>query len=123
MVVKFYLPIAIPFGVAAIVISGPAILPNILLALANQLLLAALLVLVVNRQLPFAAPQQSQEKGNTILRSIMVLGIASILSIFHYFIFSMLPAVILCTALSTSALWMVFNSIKETSWAMIRQAD
>lgn len=62
MVAKFYLPLALLVFAVGIFISGPAIIPNLLLGLANQLLIAAVLVYINQRQLPFSQPQQTQAR-------------------------------------------------------------
>ncbi|RPD46717.1 hypothetical protein [Paracnuella aquatica] len=123
LVAKFYLPLALLIFLVGTVFAGPLMIPNILLGLANQLLIGAVLVYVNQREFPFSVPQQTQNRGVNVLRSIMVLLFTGLLGAGHYLLYSNLPVILICLLLSAAATWTVVNSIANISWDKIKRAD
>lgn len=123
MVVKFYLPLALLVFILGMAFSGPLIVPNLLFGLTNQLLIAAVLVYINQRQLPFSMPQQTQNRGVNVLRSIMVLLFTTLLGAGHYLLYDYLPVILICMLLSAGATWLVVNSLAATTWDKIKNAD
>lgn len=119
-ILKFYIPIVLFITVTGIIIVGPSILPNIILGLLNELLIATILVYVRHKIFPFSVQQNADLKTSTFIRSIMVLFISAIIALGHFLIYDYLPAVILCTVLSLIATWLMMSGIKQTSWEVMK---
>lgn len=121
-ILKFYIPIVFFVTLAALVLIGPKVLPNIILGLFNQILIASLTMYIGNKYFPFSIQQSNNVKGGSFLRGMMVLFCSALVSIGHFFIYSVLPAIFLCGALSVVASWLLFDSIKKLSWERIESS-
>jgi len=117
---KFYIPIVVFITLAGLSLVGPKILPNIILGLFNELLIATVVVYVSNKMFPFSVYQNTNVKAGSFLRSLFVLFISGLIAVGHFFIYSVIPVVLICAVLSVVATWMMMGSIKNTSWAAIK---
>jgi ABC-2 type transport system permease protein len=118
---KFYIPMVFFITIAGIVIVGPAILPNIVLGLFNELLIASILVYAGNKVFPFSVHQNTSVKTGSLMRSLFVFFISMVIATGHYLIYDMKPAVILCAVLSVIATWLLMGAVKNISWERIRE--
>jgi len=121
-ILKFYIPIVLFITVAALVLIGPKVLPNIILGLFNQILIAGVMLYLTNKHFPFSLQQSNNVKTGSFLRGMMVLFISALVSIGHFLIYSVLPAIALCAVLSVIASWLLFDSIKKISWERIESS-
>jgi ABC-2 type transport system permease protein len=119
---KFYIPLVFFITVAGVVIVGPSILPNIMLGLFNELLIATLLVYIGNKMFPFSLHQNTSAKTGSFMRSLSVLFFSGIIAFGHYLIYNSTPAVLLCAALSIIATWLMMGSVKNVSWEAIKSS-
>jgi len=119
---KFYIPMVVFITMAGLAIVGIKILPNIILGLFNELLIATCLVFIGHKQFPFSMQQNNNVKGGSFLRAMGILFISGILAIGHFLIYDISPAVILCAFLSIGATWLLMGSIKRISWNQIKSS-
>ncbi|HWJ90807.1 MAG TPA: hypothetical protein VNR87_06830 [Flavisolibacter sp.] len=119
---KFYIPLVAFITVAGIVIAGPSILPNIVLGLFNELLIATILVYAGHKMFPFSMHQNTSVKTGSLLRNLFVLFISGMIALGHFVIYDYMPAVILCAALSILATWLLMTSVRRTSWEAIKSS-
>lgn len=117
---KFYIPMVVFITIAGIIIIGPKILPNIALGMFNVLLIATLLVYIGNKTFPFSLQQNNNVKGGTFIRNLFVFFISGLIAVGHYILYDIIPAILLCTALSALATWLLMGSIKNSAWATIK---
>ena len=115
----FFIPMALIVLTAGLLIVGLKVLPNIILGLTNQLLLACIAVYSSHKQLPFSAHQSTQRKTGNFLRGLIILLASGIIGLSHYLIYSFMPVVIIYIALSGIATWLLLDSIKSISWSRI----
>jgi ABC-2 type transport system permease protein len=120
IVLKFYIPIVVLLTIPGVIIGGPAILPNVLLGLFNQLLISTLLVYINYRHLPFSRKQNNNNSGGSFVRNLGVMLISGVIAVMHYMIFKMTVVVWICAALSIIATWLMTGSIRKTAWEKIR---
>lgn len=117
MIVKFYFPLISIVSILSVVFMGPAIIPNLVLACANQLFITAMVGYISIRELPFSHAQD-QVKINFI-RGIFTFLIPATIAGLHYLIYSFMPVVIILAILIMIAYWMVMDSIRKKAWANI----
>lgn len=117
MIVKFYFPLITIVSILSVVFMGPAIIPNLVLACANQLFITAMVGYISIRELPFSHAQD-QVKINFI-RGIFTFLIPATIAGLHYLIYSFMPVVIILAILIMIAYWMVMDSIRKKAWANI----
>jgi len=119
-VLKFYIPIVLLITIAGVSLGGLSILPNILLGLFNELLIATLMVYINYRHLPFSHKQNTNNNAGSFIRTLGVMMFSGFIAIAHYMIFKMPVVIWICTALSIVATWLMTGSIKKTGWDRIR---
>jgi ABC-2 type transport system permease protein len=120
IVLKFYVPIILLITIPALVIGGWYAVPNLLLGVFNQVLIAALLVYINFRSLPFSRKQNANMNGGSFIRNMGVMVISVFIAIFHYIVYEMFVVVCIFAVLSLIAAWLIAGSIKKTSWAKIK---
>jgi hypothetical protein len=120
IVLKFYIPIIILIAIPALIIGGWAAVPNLLLGLFNQLLIAALLVYMNFRNLPFSRKQNANVNGGSFIRNIGVMLISVFIAMLHYAAYDIVVVVCIVAVLSMIATWLISGSIKKTAWAKIK---
>ena len=117
---KFYVPIIIFTAAPAIYIMGPAVIPNVLLGLFNQLLICSLISYVNAKHLPFSANQTTADKSGSFIRGIFTLAIPSIVGLVHYFLYDFILVISIFAVLSLIATWLVMDAIRRTTWASVK---
>lgn len=123
MVVKFYLPLALPIFVAGTVILGIEALPNLVLGIANSLLIAALLTRFIGMQLPFANPQLTSQKSGKLLRNLLIMFLGGLVGVGHYLLYDFTLVILLSCLLSAAGLYVLLNSIRQLGWQAIEQQE
>ncbi|MFL5738966.1 MAG: hypothetical protein ACJ75B_02010 [Flavisolibacter sp.] len=119
---KFYIPLVVFITVVGVTLAGPSILPNIVLGLFNELLIATILVYIGNKMFPFSMHQDTGMRAGSFLRSMALLFISVLIAFGHYLIYTVMPAVIICSILSIIATWYMMSSIRNISWEAIRSS-
>lgn len=118
-VVKFFLPAIAVLSIAGIALTGASFLPNLLLAIVNQLVICYMLVYMGRKDLPFSKNQSIDVKTGNFVRSIFRMIIPFSIAIIHYFIFNNLPLIILVFIVAVAALWLLMGSVNKFSWGVI----
>lgn len=119
VIVKFYVPIVIAVTAAGLFMAGPSVLPNIVLGLFNQVLIATVLVYIGHKYFPFSVHQSNVAKTGSFLRGFSILIVSGLIALLHFVLYSILPAVMVCAALSVTASWLLFDTLKKISWEKI----
>ncbi len=99
---------------------GPAVIPNLVLGLFNQLLICSLIAYVSAKYLPFSANQTIADKSGALIRGIFTLAIPSTIGLVHYFLFNFIWVICILSVLSILATWLVMDAIARTSWASVK---
>ncbi|MBO9660610.1 MAG: hypothetical protein J7527_17440, partial [Chitinophagaceae bacterium] len=123
IMLKFYIPIIILIAIPALIIGGWAAIPNLLLGLFNQLLIAGLLVYINFRNLPFSRKQNANLNGGSFIRNMGVMLISVFIAMLHYAAYDILVVVCIVAALSMIATWLISGSIRKTTWAKIKTEE
>ena len=119
---KFYIPIVVFVTLAGLILIGPKVLPNIILGLFNELLIATLLVYAGNKLFPFSMHQNTNVKAGALLRNFFVLLISAIIALGHFFIYTIMPVVLIGVILSIIATCLIMDSIRNISWKAIKSS-
>jgi hypothetical protein len=119
ILLTFLLPVAAAVGITAVFFAGPTILPNFLLGVSNVILITLLMTYSGKQLLPFSTSQSTNAKAGSLLTSVFVLLLCGVVVLGHFFIYSLLPAVLIFTVLSLLAVWLLFDSLKKISWEKV----
>jgi hypothetical protein len=116
VMIVFYLPASVIYLILGVLLVGPSIIPNVLYALLNLLVIGYVMASLYANQLPFSQPRDESDKGGRFAKSLMAMTGCSILGVIHAFLFHNLIAIGIGFCMSLVALWLVQRSIKEISW-------
>lgn len=120
VMLKFYIPIIAVIAAPAIYLLGPAVIPNLVLALFNQLLICSLIAYINPKYLPFSANQTIADKSGAFIRGLVTMFIPSLIGLFHYFFYNFIWVICIFAVLSILATWLVMDAIERTSWALVK---
>ena len=119
-VIKFFVPIIIILAIPGIVLMGISFLPNLLLAIVNQLFICYFIVYASQKDLPFSKPQSMQAKAGNFIRSIFRLIIPLLIAVLHYFIYASIPLLALAIIVDGAALWLIAGLVKKLTWDIVK---
>ena len=120
VLVFFFLPLGVAILILGVVLQGPTVLPNLLLACCNVLTIGACIAYVQVRSLPFSMPVEGATGGSTFIRSMLLLILPAFLGLFHWFISGFQWAVLLMLLITAVVPWLVFDEIKKRSWNQLK---
>jgi hypothetical protein len=113
---KLCLPVITVTSVALLILVGPSVIPNLLLGIANQLLVAGLMAYFGPKQLPFAQLQTAQQKAGGCMRSIMLSLIYLLPVAGHFLLYSFTPVLYILAVIAAAGAWYLFDSLKNMGW-------
>ena len=119
VILKFYIPIVLLLSVMMIFLLGFSIVPNIILGMSNVVLGCSFLSLIRLKNFPFSAMQQTSQQIGAILRSMLSLALVGLLGLLQAITYNFPVVVIISIALSGLANWLMFDYIKNKSWAQV----
>lgn len=96
--------------------AGPAILPNLILAVCNQILITYAIAMISFRQLPFSQPIGTAQKTGQFARSLSMMFFSLVVGSTHYFIYKYNIAVGVFLLVSLVALWLMTRHIRQLRW-------
>ena len=120
---KFCSVICIPFILYRLWVGSPAELPNILLAISNQILIIFGMTLIGVSRLPFANPFIEAQRGGQLMRVVIWLFLSGIVAFIHFLLFRNMVAVGLGLVLSGLGVWFAVQQIKKITWQEVELAD
>ncbi|SKA20548.1 hypothetical protein [Sediminibacterium ginsengisoli] len=119
-IVKFFVPVVLLITIAAVSVIGIKIIPNLLLGMANILLIASLMAYISITQLPFSEEQSNAPKGSFV-RTLIAMFIPALLALLHYLLYQFMVVVIMLAVLSGIATWLVLDALRAREWTKLRR--
>jgi hypothetical protein len=116
----FFLPLGIAIVILGVVLQGPSVLPNLLLACCNVLVIGSLIAYIQVRNLPFSQPVEGATGGGTFIRSMLLLILPGLLGVFQWFISGFQWVVLLLLLITAVVPWLVFDEIKKRHWHQLK---
>jgi len=119
---KFCAPFFLICSLFGIWLIGWIAIPNLLLAIGNLVAMTYINAYFVIKELPFSVPENTIGRGTSFIIHLLVMILPLIIGVLHYFIFNMLPLVIICCLLSFAAIWFLHTSLYEKHWERFNPA-
>jgi ABC-2 type transport system permease protein len=123
MVVKFFAPLLIIVLIASLSLAGLSVLPNVLLALSNQLLIAYITLTVNKRTLPFSTQINMDQQSGNFIKAIGRLLLLGAVGVIHFLIHKNDILVYVVAGLSIAGTVMLAKGIRDTEWQRIRAQE
>jgi len=118
---KFYLPIGLLLLVGGLLWKGPAIIPNMIFGLSNQLAICCCILLINKKSLPASRPLEMKDRGGSFLKSMLMLMITGTIGVVHFMVYKFTAVIILLALLSLLANWLLLKRIGEIGWREIKE--
>jgi ABC-2 type transport system permease protein len=122
LLLKFCAPFFLLVSILVIWLLGWIAIPNLLLAMGNLVGMTYLTAYIAINEIPFSVPENAAGRGMNFLKNLLVITLPIGVGILHFFIFSMLPLVIICCMLSFAAVWLLHTSLYERYWKKFNPA-
>jgi len=119
---KFAAPFLLICSLTGIWLLGWIAIPNLLLAIGNLVAMTYLSAYIAIKELPFSVPEYASGKGTNFLINLLIGILPLFIGILHYFIFNMLPLVVICCLVSFAAVWYLHTSQYEKHWRTFNPA-
>jgi hypothetical protein len=119
---KFCAPFLLICSLLGIWLLGWIAIPNLLLAISNLVLMTYLSAYFAIKEFPFSVPDNASGRGTNFLINLLVGLLPLIIGFMHFFIFNMLPLVILCCIVSFIAVWYLHTSLYDKHWQKFNPA-
>lgn len=119
-VIKFFVPAIFIIAIPGIALTGILFIPNLLLAVVNQLIICYLMIYLGNKELPFSKTQSVEVRTGNFLRNLFRMIIPLTIAFVHFFIYTSLPLVIMALVIAGIALWLIADSVSKFSWAAVK---
>ncbi|MCC6459912.1 MAG: hypothetical protein IT260_05560 [Saprospiraceae bacterium] len=123
VLMQFFTAIAFVLLALGLWLGGTGILPNLLLALCNQLLITYAVSAINFTQLPFSQPVNEGEKGGQFVRGVLLVVISGVLGMLHFFVFRQPISIGIVLALSITGILLLRWYIRRKTWLDIEFAD
>jgi ABC-2 type transport system permease protein len=120
---QFYFFIALVVMLLGVSLVGLSILPNLLLALCNQLLINYAIANISVKQLPFSQPIGNAQKGGQFMRGMFMLMVSGLVGGIHYFVFQNGAAIGIAFIVSAALLGLLMYRIRKITWETILIPD
>jgi hypothetical protein len=122
ILLKFAAPFLLLCSVLGIWLLGWIAIPNLLLAIGNLVVITYLTAYVAIKELPFSVPEYSSGRGTNFLINLLIGVLPIIFGVMHFFIFTMLPLVVVCCLVSFAAVWYLHTSQYDKHWQRFNPA-
>lgn len=113
---KFFLPFVLLLSMAGLLFWGIKILPNLLLAIVNQLFICGIYGLFVVKNIPFSEEQPIATQNSKVIRTLMVFFISAIPIGLHFLIYNYLWMIGPLGLLSLTGTYFIMKDIRKTTW-------
>jgi ABC-2 type transport system permease protein len=113
IIVRFYLVIVFLFVFISMVFDKSPGIPNLFLAITNQLLLFYSFVAIRNKYIPFS---YKEDRSNMFLKNILLLFLSALVGIVHYFIFANSIVIAIAIFVSLTSIYFISKYIKNLGW-------
>ncbi|XZF15163.1 hypothetical protein ACTHGU_03430 [Chitinophagaceae bacterium MMS25-I14] len=121
--VKFYMPFFLLITAFVLYLWGGSAILDAILALSNLTLFALLLMLVGVRRLPFSVPEQMANVSGRTMRVFLSFFVVGLLGFAHFLTVGIWWLKLIFLTLSMIALWLVWDSYRNTGWETIKRED
>jgi ABC-2 type transport system permease protein len=124
MLVKYFIPFYLGATAFAFYIWGIAVLPDMLLGLANVTWFGMLLGYIYLKKLPFSAHMTAEQGSGRFMKVLFIFIIPAGVGFAHYLLRSLLPNFPwVIFALATCLAWVIYSKYRELSWEELARSE
>ncbi|MBU0697040.1 MAG: hypothetical protein KKE39_11055, partial [Bacteroidetes bacterium] len=122
VIVKFYLPYFLIISTFSIVIWGPKVINDLILAFMVGVMYGVLVALFQVKGFPFSQPI-NLKKGGKMFVSFIIIAVPLGLGFLHHWAAKWEWAISIAAVIMTGAAWLMFSYYRKESWESLEMAD
>lgn len=107
------------FLIISIALIGLSVIPNIILGIINQIMIAYFIVAVGKKNFPFSKLLLNAKKSTSFIKSLYMIVFFGIIGVIHFYIFKNIYFIAISMVLSLAMLFYLSKYVKNISWDKI----
>jgi ABC-2 type transport system permease protein len=123
IITLYFFPYCLVLSVASVVIWGPAIINDILLAFVICQIYGILMALFLVKGLPFSKPVLTKQSGGRIITSLLITMFAGVFGFVHYLLVRWEIVIWILIVPAMVIYWVMFNYYKKQTWDNIELTE
>lgn len=123
IITLYFFPYCLVLSVASIVIWGPGIINDILLAFIICQIYGILMALFLVKGLPFSKPVLAKQSGGRIITSLLITMFAGVFGFVHYLLVRWEMVIWILIVPALLIYWVMFNYYKKQTWDNIELTE
>ncbi len=123
IITLYFFPYCLVLSVASVVIWGPGIINDILLAFIICQIYGILMALFLVKGLPFSKPVLAKQSGGRIITSLLITMFAGVFGFVHYLLVRWELVIWILIVPALLIYWVMFNYYKKQTWDNIELTE
>ncbi len=119
VILQIHILITLIYLIISIAFIGFSIIPNIILGIINQILIAYIIMSLAKKNFPFSKHLLNAKKSTSFIKSLYMILFYSMIGVIHYFIFKNIYFIVISMVVSITILFYVSRYIQKLSWDKI----
>ena len=104
------------FLIISVALIGFSIMPNIILGMINQILIAYIIAALAKKNFPFSRYLLNAKKSSSFIKSLYMLLFYGLIGVIHFFIFKNIYFITISIVISLTLLYFTSKYIKNLTW-------
>jgi len=119
VILQIHLLITLIYLIISIVLIGISIIPNIILGIINQILIAYIIMSLAKKNFPFSKHLLNAKKSASFIISLFMIFLYSMIGIIHYYFFNNIYFIVISIVISLTLIYFLSKYIKSLTWNKI----
>jgi ABC-2 type transport system permease protein len=116
VIIQLNILISLVFLIISIALIGFSIMPNIILGMINQILIAYIIAALAKKNFPFSRHLLNAKKSSSFIKSLYMLLIYGIIGVIHFYILKNIYLILISIAISLILIYFTSKYIKNLTW-------
>ena len=119
VMILYYLPYCLLIGIVSVVIWGPQVINDVILATVVGMIYGILMALFMVKGLPFSKPVLIKQSGGRIVTSLMILAFVGIIGYGQHFLARWEVLIWICVPIAILIYWFMMRYYMRQTWENI----
>lgn len=119
VILQIHLFITLVYLILGIVLVGFSIVPNVILGIINQILIAYVIVVLAKKNFPFSQHLSNAKKTGSFIKSLYMILVYTMIGVIHFYIFKNVYFIAISIVLTLLLLFYLSKYIKGLTWDKI----
>lgn len=116
VIIQLNILISLVFLIISIALIGFSIMPNIILGMINQILIAYIIAALAKKNFPFSRHLLNAKKSSSFIKSLYMLFFYGIIGVIHFYILKNIYFIAISTVISLILIYFTSKYIKNLTW-------